>query len=355
MLLLRAAYVRAPSQIDIALWARQLPRWNRPSLLQHRGRNGQIVDSSLGMPVEPIDMSPLDVVREQLDGREDRLLISIPVMDQLVHRRCIEFTRPIITADGDPWGHCSCGGSSPANGSVSPLKFGHGSLDLVGLDGIVRADALSGGEAIGRDVSRVALFGEALRRESGTVMAPGMVMERSASAASSVTGYPLVVFVGLDTRDEFARWSHYRRQYLAGGAVLSVLALGIGTLLLLGRLRLLRSRRTLGAAIENIGQGLVMVSNLGRILVVNRRAADMLGGIPAAFPVPLASGEHEDRCPDGRILEVRTQELPDGGPCASIAMSPSVGKARSASAIWRGTTRSLASAIGCCSMKRWPR
>ncbi len=105
MLLLREAYVRAPGRFDIALWARQLAPVE-PTVLSYSvaDATGRIVDSSLGMPAEPIDVSPLEVVREQLDAHEDRLLISIPVMDQLVHRRCIEFTRPIITADGESLG-----------------------------------------------------------------------------------------------------------------------------------------------------------------------------------------------------------------------------------------------------------
>lgn len=316
MLLLRTAYLRAPVAFDIRFWADQATA-AEPAVLSYSIADsaGRVIESSLGSSVRSVDISSLKVVREQLDTHEDKLLISVPVMDQLVHRRCIEFTRPIIGAGGEPLGVFVLA-ADPARLSAlyGRLKLGHGSFELVGLDGIVRADGPIGEAAIGRDISGNPLFAEARHRESGTVVSSdGLAGTEQISSFQRVMGYPVFVVVGLNAGDVFGPWNLYRRQYLAGGAVLSVLTLVIGALLLRSRSRLLRSRRDLVAAVENIGQGLIMVSPQGRVLLANRRAADLLGGVPPFLSVPLKSGEHEDRRANGRILEVRTQELRDGG------------------------------------------
>lgn len=316
MLLLRTAYVSAPKTFEIRLWADQVAA-AEPAVLSYSIADsaGSVIDSSLGPSARSVDISSLKVVREQLATHEDKLLVSVPVMDQLVHRRCIEFTRPIIGAGGEPLGVLVLAADPARLASLyGQLELGRGSLELVGLDGIVRADAPTGEAAVGRDISRDPLFAQARRRENGTVVVSG---GRSGAAQISsfqrVAGYPVFAVVDLDAGDVFGPWRLYRRQYLAGGTVLSVLALLIGGLLLRSRSRLLRSRRDLAAAVENIGQGLIMVSGHGRVLLANRKAADLLGGVPASLSGPLNSGEHEDLRPNGRILEVRTQALRDGG------------------------------------------
>jgi diguanylate cyclase (GGDEF)-like protein len=161
-----------------------------------------------------------------------------------------------------------------------------------------------------------------------------------------VPGFPLMVKVGLDPHGVLAPFERDRPQYLAMGAGLSLLVLGIAFLLSRQKRRVQRSRADLSAAVEHIGQGLIMTDRQGRMRVVNSKAIELLGiphdllapralfaellrwkdasGISglaepegsslSVFPVEPGdgSGWQEHIRPNGTILHVRTQHLPDG-------------------------------------------
>ncbi|MEO8713831.1 MAG: hypothetical protein ABI369_02345, partial [Acetobacteraceae bacterium] len=314
MLFLRAAYVAAPEHFDIAAWARGVAATDQP-VFQYSitDARGWLLASSLGTPATPLDLSGFEPVRVQLNARDDVLFISKPVIGRVSHRQSIQFTRRIVGADGSFLGVLVFSvDPDRLVGLYREMDLGRGALGLVGLDAILRARAPDGQDLIGHDLSQSPVFALALKHKGGTVtIASPLDGVHRITSFRRVAGYPLFVTIGLDEKEVFAAFERYRRQYETVGVGLSLFALVGGMVLFLSRRRLLASRRDLAAAIENIGQGLVMLGPRGRIAVINRRAVEMLGEVPAASSGRLASGQHEEHHPGGRILEVRTQGLPD--------------------------------------------
>jgi diguanylate cyclase (GGDEF)-like protein len=316
ILFLRTAYADAPDHFDVAAWASRIAVAGQPvfqySITDPQGR---LLQSSLGHLGAPMDLSDREHVRVHLDAPDDTLFISKPVLGRVSGRWSLQFTRKIVGTDGRFLGVAILSADPEWLASLyRELDLGQGSLGLMGLDGILRARAPGGQNLIGRSVAGTSLFRQASRQASGTLetISPIDGAERVMSF-QRVPGYPLIVTVGLDERDVFAAFDRYRGQYLVAATGLSLLAVAVGLLLLLSRQRLLRSRRDLGAAIENIGQALVMLGPGGNVAVINRKALELLGPAPAIGAGQLATGRHEEVRPDGRVLDVRTQRLPEGG------------------------------------------
>ncbi len=351
ILFMRAAYAADPSNFDIAAWARRAGATGQTGLrFTVIDARGHVVASSLEPLQRSIDESDREHYRAHLTDRDDTLLISEPIFGRLSNRWSIHFTRRIIGLNG------SFAGVLVA--SVDPgwltqvyqqIDLGGGFLSLIGLDGIVRAGAPDKSR-VGRVVVGTDFFKLAASRTAGTVI------RHSASDSAErvmsfyrLPGYPLFVEIGLKTANVLAASEHHRNEYLIGGSGLSLLVLFVGGLLMIHKRRVLRSRRDLAAAVENIGQGLIMVDRHGRMPVINDKAIELLGippemlaasksyrdflhwkrasgksaglGSMSAVP-PLAgsdpqAGDESERYehvrPDGRILEVRVRRLPDGG------------------------------------------
>ncbi len=97
----------------------------------------------------------------------------------------------------------------------------------------------------------------------------------------AVSGLPLVVLASFSRADVLAPW--FRHLYTFGtmvGFVIAVILLGTGLLMRQTR-RMAEKSSVLGLTLDSISHGLVMVDSQMRLIVCNKRYADMYGLTPA--------------------------------------------------------------------------
>ncbi len=346
MLMIRALYRADPQHFDIATLAPGNQVLSDFTLqISLTDSHGIMLGSNLG-PSAGVDLSDREHIRVHMKDPGDHLFISKPVLGRVSGKWSLQFTRKLLDAQGRFQGVLVI--------SLSPdylarfydsIAIGHGSILLVGADGVIRVRAPSGD----------AMMGKLLDAAARTRLAEGPPRGRF-RAASTIDGverlysyrrlerYPLTVVVGLASGDVFDAYTRDRQQYLIVGGFLTLLVALIGALLIRLGQGMLRSQRSLAATLANIGQGILMIDADGRVPVMNRRAAELLalppmlahsnvmfGDIlawqlaesefgPDTDPVAdlaraggLAAGVYERTRPNGVTLEVRTQMLEDGG------------------------------------------
>lgn len=336
LLFIREAYRHDPADFSLDFLRRE-HGFQQDMSLQTAviGPSGRLWLSNLGPVQNGVDLSDRAHFRVHLDPQQDDLFISVPVMGRESGRWSVQFTRKLLTGDGR-FGGVVVISLNPywLTQVYDTLDIGHGSVTLVGLDGIIRARAPEEAGTLGSSIAGGNLMAEALIRPQGTLRSRGEAdATERLTAFRRVESFPLIVAVSNDMAEILQGYDAYRRSILSSGAVLTLLILGTGLLLIRRRKQRARSQQALSDAIENISQGLVMVAPDGRMPVVNRRAMDLLGvpeGRQASF---LRAGQGRDilpedctqdredaamplyRCtrPDGTVLEVRSQVLDNGG------------------------------------------
>ena len=201
-------------------------------------------------PAPPLDLSDRDHFRVHVDGSEDRLYISKPVVGRASKRWSVQFSRAYSKPDR------SFGGVVVA--SLDPSHFtkfydkiqlgASASIALIGADGVVRSSGGSDdGFDLGQDLSRVPLFADLAggRRESLIEQDAGV--EPRLFAVRKVRGQPLWVSVGLRLSD-INKDSWDSLQLNATAAALLTL------LILVGIERILRSEAKRSAAEAHVAR-----------------------------------------------------------------------------------------------------
>jgi len=352
LLFVRELYARDPAHFDLTTWARNRQFLHGATLqISVVDRDGIVVASNLG-PVEGrIDLSDRPHIRAQRDSTEDRPFISVPVVGRISSKVSLNVTRKMLDADGAYAGTVIV---SVDPGDLSRLQeslgLGNGVMLLVGDDQIVRARAPALPGALGRHLD------DAFAGQIAASVGSGTLLSRSPLDGVTrllsfrrVPNYPLTVAVGLDIDEVYAAYHRERSQYLRVGAVVTLLVLGVGAVLIEQRSNLVRSQAALTATLENITQGILMADADGQVAVINRRAAELLDlpphlahgaiefgdilrwqqgagefGPPDKMDPDLrrlvdsggltnALAAYERTRPNGRVLEIRSQPLPDGG------------------------------------------
>ena len=352
ILFVRDAYARDPGRFDLNSWARDRPFLNEQTLqISIIDRAGWLVQSNLGPPPKPVDLSDREHFRVHLNSTQDRLFISKPVLGRVSNRYSVQFTRKIIGIDGDFLGVVVV--------SLDPyylarfyesLEIGRGFIMLVGLDGVMRAGGPAS-DLIGKSLGNSPLLALSAKTDHGDyrVDAAQMTGQPAFVSYRRLAAYPLVVAVGLGADEVFANYRLHRAEYIAAGAGLSALVLAVGLMLAGHRHRLAGYQDALTATLDNMSQGIIMVDQDRRVPVINRRVGVLLGlppdlvrenisfdtilswqkahdefapnhdvsvainelvgrgGLDAAIPV------YERTRPNGTVLEIRTALLPNGG------------------------------------------
>jgi len=348
----RSSYAKEPENFDLASWARANHAFDTLTFqIAITDKSGLLKMSSLGPVTRRVDLSDREHFRAHLGDTPDALFISKPVLGRESGKWSVQFTRKILAPDGsfdgvvvvslDPY---------ILSSFYETLHIGRGIVLLVGTDGIVRARAPVTEPMIGRSMSGATLLELAAAQAQGAYRARSVLdgVDRIASFRR-MTGYPLIVSVGLNARDVYAAYNRSRAQYLVFGGCLTILVLVVACLLVQHKRRLFRSQQALTDALENISQGIMMVDAQRRALVINRRASELLslppeltltatsfddilqwqldtgefgpdgtrkndlrrfvesGGIDPGYSV------YERTRPNGTVLEIRTHELPAGG------------------------------------------
>ena len=301
-----------------------------------------------------VDLSDREHIKVHFNTAADDLFISKPVLGRVSKRWSIQFTRKVFNAQGAFSGILvmSLDAYYLARFYES-LSIGHGSILLVGLaDGVIRSRAPAADNAIGGTLTP-----ETMRRlrsgsANGTYTATSMVdgVERILSYRR-LDKYNLAVVVGLARPEVFANFDRDVATYLGVGAALTLIIVLLGRITARHQQRLIASEALLTTTFESMDQGLVMFDAEGTAPMMNRRAVELLGlppelarpGVkvqdvlnwqiaqnefgPADAPPDSKMGElrelfsrgqlgplgYERKRPDGRVIDVRTQRLANGG------------------------------------------
>ncbi len=355
LLFLRSIYSADPKGFSFAGWNDSV-RNSDGLVLQVGviGPDGTMLASNLGPVSRKLDLSDRSHYRFQRDSPDDRLFISEPMVGRESGKLSIQLTRKLVAADG------SFSGAIQA--SIDPfvlsrfygsVEIGRGFVFLAGRDGIVRAGVPAGRILLGQQIPDAIVRNAAMAGERGTVAFIDHTGEPLILSFRRIPRFNLLIAVALNQHDVLALYMRSRAFYIGAGLLLSLLIVGIGSLLVRHKQRLLQagadllqSRAVLTDTLENLSQGIMMVDADGRIAVINRRAIELLGlpselmaagpgireindwqiesgefrssygqvrdtGHAECWDVQLGARTYERVRPNGVVLEVRTVELGD--------------------------------------------
>ncbi|MBU6497563.1 MAG: EAL domain-containing protein [Rhodospirillales bacterium] len=331
----RAAYAENPATFNVAKWVASRAKADKFAFFIGRvDANGMTRESTLVPPPPSMNISDRPHFRAQLDPTKDDLYISVPVIGRATHKAAVQFTRKMLNRDGSFAGIVQVSLSADElSRFYEKLDIGRGFIMLAGTDGIIRAR----GPLIGGRVGGKLRNPQLLKAIHGQLA--GTLSIRSADGASRIVSfrrlqdYPLVVLVGLDQADVYAKYWESRRHAVITGLTTTAIVLLLGMFWINQRRRSIRSRRALKVTMESVSQGIIMFDAEGRMPVVNRRAVDLLDlpaevltargargvdrsvlRIPPEDPdQPEAATAFESTRSDGKILEVHRNPIASGG------------------------------------------
>jgi diguanylate cyclase (GGDEF)-like protein len=331
--------------------------------------SGTLKASSAGdHPTAPIDLSDREYFPFHRDNSKDELHVSRPMVGRVSKKWSIQLTRRFLDKDG-AFGGVVVGSLNPDHLTdfYQSIDLGRsGSISLIGLDGGVRASGGTNGRSrltLGQDVTGSRLLNEVKSGKSGTFI-DGAPDGNQIVTFRRIRSLPLAVSVSVTEAQVYAAAYRDALGHSIVGGLLTLIILGVGIKgsrdqlhLRLAKTKLLHSQQLalqkseqLGLTLDNMGQGIILVTKNHRMPVINRQAVRLLDlpedflrrrptfadfveyqeargefasvhipeGMPAIeyFSRRDASGvypTYERTRPNGVVLEVRTTALPDGG------------------------------------------
>jgi signal transduction histidine kinase len=199
---------------------------------------GQVVDTSLGMPGMPVSIA--DQVHFQVfkNNSEDRLFISEPVRGRVPNKLSLQLVRPMLDPDGKFMGVivASIDPELLKNFFTDLKALTHqGRLSIIGLDGIVRFRLTNQGFSAGQDAQASPNWKQVSTLPAGIYDEPDLgdgIYRRI--GFHRVEGYPLLVTVGTGLHEQLqnfnSRWNLILSLALALAVVLTVVATTIARL-----------------------------------------------------------------------------------------------------------------------------
>ena len=351
----RDSYLYDPDHFAMGPWLRDKPVLRGVSMrLAIVDATGTAVTTSIpNIQAGGINIASREHFQVHVAAAEDRLFISKPVISIISGQVVIQLTRRISRLDGSFAGVAAASLEPQVLGGFrESTRMGEGFALLIGQDGVIRAaqpETAMIGETLQnpqnldliRPAREISLF------ESDN--ARTVVNGEAIVSYRSVTGYPLVVAVGIGRETVFALYERQRQDTLLAGAFLSAIVVLVGASMILHRHRLARFQSNLVMTMENISQGILMIDRNRRMRVVNRRVSELLE-LPLSVASPGVSFNdlidwqktyaefrpefhdsgpvakmiyggglnpamtlYERTRPNGTVLEVRTTFLADGG------------------------------------------
>jgi diguanylate cyclase (GGDEF)-like protein/PAS domain S-box-containing protein len=311
------------------------------------GPDGIIKLSSLGPMQSRGDISQLEPFTVQQQSAADQLYISTPVVGQISGKPSIQLTRRLTAPDG------SFGGTIGASLDVLQLETFYSSIDmgqagviaLVGFDGIIRARTNRTPRAttfIGTPVSQSKMLENYRKYPVGSYWSLSNSTGRFEGinrliSYRVVEGLPLIALVGLAESDVFRRAASQTRRYFQIGFgftafVLFVIGFGGARQLRLdaavaaletSKRSLERTNSWFDAALKNMAHGLCMFDRNQRLIICNRRYAELYGLTPEqTMPGTTLCAILEARVAAGRApadaqryIESRLEEVSRSEPC----------------------------------------
>jgi diguanylate cyclase (GGDEF)-like protein len=295
-------------------------------------------------PAPATDLSDREHYLIHVGTSADRLVISKPVIGRISRQWSVQFTRRFLNREGK-FGGVVVTSLNPAHLTdfYNRIDFGSStSIALIGQDGVVRSSGGDGMFELGQDLSRTPAFQRALTSANATFEdVNSKTGEARLVTFRKVRGHPLLVAVSLD-KSEIFRSSRADFQLNAlAGLILTLILLAAMELVLASEAKARQKAEQLQLTLENMSQGIIMVTSDQKIPVINSRCAELLDLPPdfiknpprfdvlqkyqgaVANPVQPAdaapttvpavpAGVTERIMPNGSIIEVRRSDLPDG-------------------------------------------
>jgi methyl-accepting chemotaxis protein len=279
LLLLRLAYEENPERFDLRHWVQQTTLVGDQTMqLSMIGPDGfvKIITSSYAGP--PIYVGDREHFQFLSKTKSDELYISKPTASRASGQMSIFAARKLRQPDG------SFGGLIVA--SVDPEfieKFYHsinlGTQDgiiLRGLDGVIRASYGFSASNLDKN-SMPKVLSEALARASAGYFWDGGAHDGINRLISyrTVDGYPLLVKLARAEHEIFADHERRKTTYLAVAAVLTLLVLIFVVASFRRQLSLEQTNFRFNTALENMTHGLCMFDGNKRLVICNKRYADL--------------------------------------------------------------------------------
>ena len=328
LLTARAAYFEQRGTFNVVDWAAKRVKVDKFAFFLGRvDKRGMTQESTLNSNAPSIDISDREHFRAQLDPAHDALFISRPVVGRATGRPALQFTRKLLTADGQFDGLLQVSlDAGELSRFYESIDIGSGYVALARRDGTLLARGPIGSAKLGGPAGSADMLSAIRGANSGVLHVPSAIPDEDDIVSfRNLADYPLTVLVGLDHSDIYAKYHVSRRTAIWCGAWISAVVMLVGTFWVLQRLRSLYAKRTLQLTLESISQGIVLLDDHGRMPVINERARHLLG-LPANAPprpprdllhVPhgclQSGGLAEYVRGDGAIVEVQGNTTPAGG------------------------------------------
>ena len=351
LLFLRESYLRDPAGFDPVALSRGPVLGRRQVQVALLDPFGAVTASSAGPGGGRVELSDGELAWLR-GGGDDRLQLGPPMRSRASGRWSVNAIRRISAPDGSVLGGVVATlAAEELTRFAEALDVGEAVMLVVGPDGLVRARMPPLPGAIGQ-----AYTGSEAASVTGGAEAQGIF--RGAGGLDEVDRigawrrlrfYPLAVMIGIESTDVFSSFRRHRLQFVGVGLLMTVGVIGVGALVQRQHHRLLGSQQALTATLQNISQGIMMIDATGQVPVINQRAIALLdlpadlvqmnpsfrdivqwqvdcgefgppGRVDPAVLRFLETGDlsaqnaHFERMrPNGVVLEVRTERLPDGG------------------------------------------
>ena len=269
-------------------------------------------------PAPVIDLSDREHYRVHLDSAEDRLFISKPVIGRASKQWSVQFTRRFLNSEGK-FGGVVVTSLNPAHLTdfYNRIDFGSStSIALIGQDGVVRSSGgSSGGFQLGQSSATPRCFGA---RKPPSTRHSMTSTRRPAKAGWSRSGR----FAGIRSWSASA-WTAAKfsaapvrifQLNCLVGLILTLIVLGAMERILASEDKARQKADQLQLTLENMSQGIMLVTNDLQIPVINSRCAELLD-LPPEF---IKNPPRFDR-----LAEFQGAAKPDAGTDIDLSVAPS--------------------------------
>jgi methyl-accepting chemotaxis protein len=279
ILLLRLGHEENPEQFDLRRWAERTSFLGELTIQAAIiGPDGYLKASTAEYTGAPLDLSDREHFRAHVKAKSDELYISRPVTGRASGKLSLQLTRKLRQPDG------SFGGVIVA--SIDPgfvEQFYHSinlgpqdDITLRGLDGAIRA---SHGISV-PELDRATMpkdLSDALARATEGHFWGGAAVDGSGRLISYrvVSGYPLLITIGMDEQTILAAYERHKLIYMAVGALLTLLVLTAVGISIYRQSSLEQTNLRFRTALDNMTHGLCMFDAEKRLVVCNKRYADL--------------------------------------------------------------------------------
>jgi diguanylate cyclase (GGDEF)-like protein len=319
--------------------------------------DGKVVATTAGWPAPAVNVADRDYFLAARDDPGDQLIISAPIKNRINGANTIVFARRLSDAGGEFVGVVYVAVNTSyfeiiyeSLKSVRNLKF-----TLVHRNGTILLRYPNSNDRAGQKIPPASPWYEVVAKGGGSFRSPALFDgETRLVSVQVVQGFPLAVSVSTLEDAALERW--HNRVLILGIACLVFLSSSIYLLIAVaGKIRSLsRSEAALrqesealensnirfDAALNNMSQGLCMFDADQRVVVANARYREVYGltpeqvmpgtslreilalraangsyrGAPAGSePIRLANSSELQTLPDGRVVSVLCNSMPDGG------------------------------------------